>query len=71
MEVVNANRTESENKIAMIYADEYKLLKTAGSDNHSASAQIHFAGMASETPIVSEEDFIKRIKSNKLSMFYI
>lgn len=71
MEVVNANRTESENKIAMIYADEYKLLKTAGSDNHSASAQIHFAGMASETPIVSEEDFIKRIKSNKLSIFYI
>ena len=40
MEVVNANRTESENKIAMIYADEYKLLKTAGSDNHLASAQI-------------------------------
>ncbi len=71
MEVVNANRTESENKIAMIYADEYKLFKTAGSDNHSASAQIHFAGMASETPIVSEEDFIKRIKSNKLSIFYI
>lgn len=71
MEVVNANRTESENKIAMIYADEYKLLKTAGSDNHLASAQIHFAGMASETPIVSEEDFIKRIKSNKLSIFYI
>ena len=71
MEVVNANRTESENKIAMIYADEYKLLKTAGSDNHLASAQIHFAAMASETPIVSEEDFIKRIKSNKLSIFYI
>ncbi len=70
MEVVNANRTESENKMAMIYADEYKLLKTAGSDNHLAAAQTHFAGMASETPIADEFDFINRVKNNELSIFY-
>ena len=36
VEVINGCRTELENKMANIYAENYGLLKTAGSDNHRA-----------------------------------
>lgn len=70
VEVINACRTETENKMALIFADEYNLLKTAGSDNHIASRQKHFAGISSETPIGSEDDFINRLKNHELGLFY-
>lgn len=34
VEVINANRTDFENKMADMYSDNYSLLKISGSDNH-------------------------------------
>ena len=69
IEVINANRTELENKMAMIFADEYKLLKTAGSDNHDGANQKRFAGLSSETPLVDEHDFINRVRNGEMNIF--
>lgn len=64
-EVFNANRTDTENKMAELYADEYKLLKTAGSDNHVGREQTVLAGLAFETPVLSETDFAARVRSGE------
>lgn len=69
VEVLNANRTELENKMAFLFADEYGLLKTAGSDNHIGSNQIHLAGIATETPLSCEADFIAAVKNNQTNIF--
>ena len=69
MEVLNANRTPLENKMAEIMVEEYGHLKTAGTDNHLGPRQKKFAGMESDTPIVSEEDFIQRVRDNTLKIF--
>lgn len=68
-EVINANRTDTENKMALIYADEYHLLKTAGSDNHDGEAQIRLAGMAFDTPLEDEADYLRRIKAGEGRIF--
>ena len=70
VEVINASRTDFENKMAAIYADQYGLLKTAGTDNHLGGKQKRFAGMMSETPIVDENDFIEKIKDDKMKIFF-
>ncbi len=64
-EVFNANRTDTENKMADLYADEYKLLKTAGTDNHLGREQIVLAGLAFETPLENENDFVVRVKNSE------
>ncbi|MDD6214659.1 MAG: PHP-associated domain-containing protein [Firmicutes bacterium] len=69
VEVINANRAELENKMALMFADEYGLLKTAGSDNHIGSNQIHLAGMSAEEPFSNEEDFIAAVKSRQAKTF--
>ena len=51
VEIVNACRTEKENRMAEIYAENYSLLKFAGSDNHSGANQRKLAGMCCEEPI--------------------
>ena len=61
VEVYNANRSEFENKLAEQYAENYELIRFAGSDNHVAGKQRLFGGMATETPIKSVEDFISRV----------
>lgn len=68
-EVINGNRTDTENKMALLYADEYSLLKTAGSDNHDGAAQIRLAGMAFDTPLQDEADYIRRIKAGEGRIF--
>ena len=68
VEVLNACRTEFENSMAKIYADSYGLIHFAGSDTHSC-AKKYFAGMSSETPIESEEDFINRLRRGELKIF--
>ena len=68
-EVINGNRTDTENKMALIYADEYHLLKTAGSDNHDGAAQIRLAGMAFDTPLENEADYIRRVKAGEGRIF--
>lgn len=60
-EVFNANRSEFENKLAEQYAENYSLLRFAGSDNHAGGAQKTFGGMAFDEPITSEADFVKKV----------
>ena len=69
IETVNACRTELENKMAKIYAENYGLIEFAGSDNHSASKQKKLAGVCCEEPICNVEDFISKVKGNKMEIF--
>ena len=69
VEIFNASRTELENKMASIYAQNYNLIEFAGSDNHSASMNKKLAGVCCEEPICDTEDFIKKVKENKMEIF--
>lgn len=69
VEIVNANRTGFENKMAKLYAEQYKLLEFAGSDNHIGKCE-NLAGMECEEPIESELDFVEKAKNGKLKYFY-
>lgn len=71
VEVINANRTELENEMALLYADRYGFAKTAGSDNHRAEGQAKLAGMECETPLIDEEDFVRRVKAGTMHLFTI
>ena len=55
--------------MAKIYAENYDLINFAGSDNHSASKQKKLAGVCCEKPICSIEDFISKVKGNKIKIF--
>lgn len=68
-EVINACRTEFENKMAEIYAENYNLYRFAGTDNHVAGGQKRLAGMQSEKPVDSVKAFISAVKSGKLTPF--
>jgi hypothetical protein len=70
VEVYNANRTEFENRLAEQYAENYGLLRFAGSDNHSASRQLNFGGMATEMPVTTVEDFVSRVLSGDAKPFH-
>ena len=69
VEVVNANRSESENKMAAVYAENYELIAFAGSDNHRASGQKKLAGICCESPICDVEDFIRKVKNGEAEIF--
>lgn len=68
-EVVNGCNSDFENEMAKLYAKKYNLLEFAGSDNHNCKAQKRLAGVESEVPITSEEEFILLAKSGKLHYF--
>ena len=69
VEVINANRTERENTMAMLYAKTYAFIQTAGSDNHIGEKQVHLAGMEFETPLGCEDAYIKRLKRGEGNIF--
>ena len=69
VEVVNALGSESQNNMAKIYAENYGLIKFAGSDNHWGSEAKRLAGMCSDVPILNEQDFINRIKNKEMEIF--
>ena len=69
VEIINACRTDFENDMAKDYADNYKLLYFAGSDNHIASNQKLLSGVSFETSLVDELDFVKRVKNNQMGIF--
>ena len=71
VEVINANRSGKVNDMARLYADTYEFLYTAGSDNHTAGGQKFLAGMKTETPIVSVEDFIAKVRNHETEIFTI
>lgn len=69
VEIINACRTDFENKMAAQYAENYGLLTFAGSDNHCAEGQKKLAGMCSETPIEDEQDFVNAVQNGKMKIF--
>lgn len=69
VEVINAEGTDFENKMANIYADSYGLFKIAGSDNHLGRDAKGLAGVMCKEPIMSELDFIEKVKSGKTEIF--
>ena len=69
VEVYNACNVELANEMALSYANGYGLRHFAGTDNHSAGNRQIFAGMESDTPLVDEDDFIKRILANQMKPF--
>ncbi len=69
IEVINANRTPTENKMARLYAEQYGFLMIAGSDNHLGGRQKNFAGLQSETPIDSVFELIEGIRNGTLTIF--
>lgn len=71
VEVINACRTPEENRLANQYADNYGLLKTAGTDNHVAGARHLFAGIETEMPINAPEDYIALVRAGKARIFTI
>ena len=71
VEVVNASSKDDENKIAEFYAENYELIKFAGTDNHIGNQQKNLAGMCSEKDILNELDFICKIKNKEMDIFTI
>ena len=69
VEVDNACRTELENQMAASYAKAYGLLSFAGSDNHHGASTGRLAGVAFETPIADELDFVRRVKAGEAELF--
>ena len=67
-EIYNANQNEFRNKMAEIYAESYKLIPFAGSDNHWAQKK-ELGGMQADKPILDEQDFAKRVKSGEITPF--
>lgn len=71
IEVLNAQRTEFENQMAGIYADNYGLLKFAGSDTHSVGEEYSLAGLEFDTPVEDERDFVEKVKNNEMKIFVL
>ena len=81
VEVINSNQSEVSNEMADLYADRYRLLKTAGSDNHWGAGiferfrekglRPEIALMGSDTEINSIEDFIRQVKSGRMKLLYM
>ena len=69
VEVMNADRTDFENKMANIYAEEYGFVKTAGSDNHWGRDAKRLAGLECEESVESVEDFIRFVREGKMKIF--
>lgn len=69
VEVINGCRKDFENDRAADYAQNYELLKFAGSDNHTGSAQKKLAGMCSDKPIQDERDFVERVLNGEMQIF--
>ena len=55
--------------MAELYAKSYGLIFFSGSDNHAAGDAVALGGMKSDTPIVDEQDFIRRVKNGEMSLF--
>lgn len=70
VEIHNGNRSEFENKMAQWYADNYGLLHFAGSDIHGKESHCERYGMCSETPILDEQDFVKKVMAGEMETFH-
>ena len=71
VEIINACRSELENRMAEIYAKNYGLIEFAGTDNHVGSGRKELAGMCSDTPLKDELDFVRRVKAGEMQVFQV
>lgn len=72
VETFNSCRTDLENKMAGLYAENYGLLPFAGSDNHFGAELAErkpLGGMESETPLADELDFVRRVINGSMKPF--
>lgn len=69
VEVINSCRTDFENQMALLYAENYGLPHFAGSDNHVGKDRPYLAGMCSKRPIKDEAAFIRAMKAGELEIF--
>lgn len=79
VEIINSNQVAEANDMAALYAGQYGLMITCGSDNHWAGDVFHhlqnkglaptIAGMRSETPIQAVQDYIVMVKSCQIKPF--
>ena len=68
-EIYNSHRTEFDNDMARHYAENYGLIKLAGTDNHGAARESLLGGVMSDTLIEDERDFIEKAKAGELEMY--
>lgn len=68
IETWNACKSDRANRLADILANEYSLVKTAGSDIHTKGQKM-LAGVQFETPIKDEKDFALRVKAGEGKIF--
>ncbi|MBE6600592.1 MAG: histidinol-phosphatase [Ruminococcaceae bacterium] len=69
VEIFNAARKEFENGAAAEYCKYFNLIRFAGSDNHKGGRRTLFGGMATDTPIANEREFIDFVLSGKAKPF--
>ena len=69
VETVNASRSEFENKMAKLYAENYNLIEFAGSDNHIGKNKKNLAGMSFKKSIIDELDFVDSVKNKEGEIF--
>ena len=81
LESFYSGQAEEANEMAALYARQYRLLVTYGSDNHWGSRAFatlrekgfkpELAGMASERPIRCVSDFIEMVKNAQMTPFFV
>jgi hypothetical protein len=69
VEVFNACRTDLENRMALHYADSYGLIHFHGSDDHTGGHLKRYGGMETDTPLVDEADFVRRVLDGRMKPF--
>ena len=72
VEVCNAsmiNKCPTANVMADYYADQYGLLKMAGTDNHVGARVKVLAGIETDTPVEDEKELIEMIRGGKARLF--
>ncbi|MDD4698638.1 MAG: PHP domain-containing protein [Oscillospiraceae bacterium] len=68
VEVINACRLDFENKLANEYANNYNLLKSAGTDNHIGRCE-KLSGIQLSKRLNSVDDMISAIKNGEAEIF--
>lgn len=68
VETDNSCRTDFENKLADQYADNYSLLKIAGSDNHSGKLE-RLSGLQLSRPLKNINDMVSSIRKGEAELF--
>ncbi len=68
VEVINTCRTDFENALADQYADNYRLLKFAGSDNHVGLLEC-FGGLELERQVNNDQELIAAVRSGEARVF--